>query len=132
MNIQPLNGPAPSRVPASAPPTARQSSPDSGASPADVAQAKDASNLTPAATPEAKKTPEDRAELDKAVKDISEFVKTVNNSLQFSIDDELGRTVVKVIDTGTKEVIRQIPSDEMLSIAKALGSIKGLLVQQKA
>jgi len=73
-----------------------------------------------------------RQELDKAVKAVSVFVTSVNNSLQFSVDDDSGRTVVKVIDTATKEVIKQIPSKEMLAIAKALDGIKGLLVHQKA
>ena len=73
-----------------------------------------------------------RKELDKAVKAVNEFVGSVNNDLRFAVDDESGRTVVKVIDVNTKEVIKQYPSEEMLAIAKALDSIKGLLVQQKA
>ena len=55
----------------------------------------------------------------------------INNSLQFSIDDDSGRTVVKVVDRQTEEVLRQIPSEEMLDIARALGKLKGLLVEQK-
>ena len=131
MSIQPVNGQMPNRLtPATTP--SRQSPPEGAGSSTDVAQSNATSNLTQAAVQDPKKAQESRSELEKAVKDVSEFVKTANNSLQFSIDDDLGVTVVKVIDTGTKEVIRQIPSEEMLSIAKALGSIKGLLVQQKA
>ena len=74
----------------------------------------------------------DRKELDKAVKDVNDFVGTVNTDLRFSVDDDSGRTVVKVIDVSTKEVIKQYPSEEMLAIAKALDSIKGLLIHQKA
>lgn len=73
-----------------------------------------------------------RKELDKAVEAVNEFVGAVNTDLRFAVDDESGRTVVKVIDVNTKEVIKQYPSEEMLAIAKALDSIKGLLVQQKA
>ena len=73
-----------------------------------------------------------RKALDKAVDAVNEFVGSVNNDLRFSVDDETGRTVVKVIDVNTQEVIKQYPSEEMLAIAKALDSIKGLLVQQKA
>ena len=40
--------------------------------------------------------------------------------------------MVKIIDSATKEVIRQVPSQEMLAIAKALDSIKGLFVKQSA
>lgn len=70
--------------------------------------------------------------LDSAVKATNEFISRVNNSLQFSIDDETGTSIIKVVDKNTKEVIRQIPSEEMLAIAKALDTIKGLLVHQKA
>lgn len=73
-----------------------------------------------------------RSDLDKAVKAVNDFVGAVNNSLNFSVDDSTGKTIVKVIDSSTKEVIKQFPSEEMLSIAKALDGIKGLLVQQKA
>lgn len=73
-----------------------------------------------------------REELDKAVQAVTDFVNSVNSSLQFSVDDDTGKFVVKVIDKDTKEVIKQFPSEEMLAIAKALDDIKGLLVHQKA
>lgn len=73
-----------------------------------------------------------RQALDEAVKAVNNFVNSINNSLEFSIDDATGKTVVKVIDIETKEVIKQFPSEEVLAIAKALDGIKGLLVQQKA
>jgi flagellar protein FlaG len=124
MNIQPVTTTAPSRVTTETPPT-RQSTPESTSATASAA-------LTQTAAPSTKDVQPSKPELEKAVKEVSDFVKSVNNSLQFSVDDDSGRTVVKVIDSGTKELIRQIPSEEMLTIAKALGSIKGLLVQQKA
>lgn len=71
-------------------------------------------------------------QLAEAVKATNDFVNSVNNSLTFSVDKESGKTIVKVIDKSTKEVIRQIPSEEMLAIAQALDKIKGLLVHQKA
>jgi len=40
--------------------------------------------------------------------------------------------VVKVVDLETKEVIRQIPSPEVLEIAKAVDQLQGLLIRQKA
>lgn len=67
-----------------------------------------------------------------AVQSMNDFVGTINNSLKFSVDDETGKTIVKVMDIETKEVIKQIPSEEMIAIAKAVDQLKGLLVQQKA
>lgn len=78
------------------------------------------------------KTEVSRKELEDAVKATNEFVNPINNSITFSLDDDTGVTVVKVIDVATKEVIRQFPSEEMLSISKAIDKVKGLLVQQKA
>lgn len=77
-------------------------------------------------------TPPLDEELNAVVKEVNDFIKPLNNSLQFSIDKETGTTVVKVIDTETQEMIKQIPSEEMLALAKALDQLKGLLVKQQA
>jgi len=50
----------------------------------------------------------------------------------FPFDDDTGRTVVKVVDASTDEVIRQIPSEEVLAIAKALDKLQGVLIKQEA
>jgi flagellar protein FlaG len=67
-----------------------------------------------------------------ATKRLQAFVSEVRSDIQFSVDDQSGETVVKVIDRGTKEVIRQIPSEEALEIAKALDRLQGILVKQQA
>lgn len=64
------------------------------------------------------------------------------NSLQFSVDEDTKRTVVKVVDLNTKEVVRQFPSKEALAIAAALdqqqssgagsGASPGFLIDQTA
>lgn len=71
-------------------------------------------------------------ELKEVVKAVNDFVKPFNDALSFSIDTETGTTVVKVIDKETDEVIKQIPSEEMLALTKALDQLRGLLVKQKA
>ncbi len=48
------------------------------------------------------------------------------------MDDSTGKTVIKVVDSSTNELIRQIPSEEMLEIARALDRLQGLLIRQKA
>lgn len=73
-----------------------------------------------------------KQQLEEAVKAVNDFLKPLNNSLQFNVDDDTGKTIVKVIDSSTKEVIKQFPSEEMLAIAKAIDKMKGLLIQQKA
>ena len=70
--------------------------------------------------------------LQTSTKKVQEFVNSVVSDIEFSIDEDSGQTVVKVIDRGTKEVIRQIPSEEMLELAKALDKLQGLLLRQEA
>lgn len=71
-------------------------------------------------------------DLQSAVAAANEFVKPINSAVEFSLDKESGNMIVKVFDSSTKEVIRQIPSEEMVAIAKALDQIQGLLIKQKA
>lgn len=67
-----------------------------------------------------------------AVESVKEYVKPFNGSLEFSVLEDTHQVIVKVVDNATKEVIRQIPSEEMVAIARALNSLKGLFVKQQA
>lgn len=70
-------------------------------------------------------------ELQKALEEVAKAVAPMAQSLQFSLDKDSGKTVVKVMDTDTNEVIRQIPSEEVLAISKAVDKLKGLLIKQE-
>lgn len=76
--------------------------------------------------------PPNQQQLQEAVERIRQVVAPAAQNLQFSIDKELGRTIVRVMDTSTNEVIRQIPSEEMVAISKALDKLQGLFVTQQA
>ena len=65
-----------------------------------------------------KSSPEFTAEVALATQDISAYIQTVNRSLQISVEQDLGTTVITVIDKATEEVVRQIPSEEILSLAR--------------
>lgn len=67
-----------------------------------------------------------------AVVHINKIVQTLSSDLKFTVDEETGIPVVKVMDTKTQDVIRQIPSEEILSIAQALDRLQGLIIHQKA
>jgi len=68
--------------------------------------------------------------LDDAVSKLNASVHA--QSLEFSIDEDSKRTIVKVIDSETKEVVRQLPTKEALEIAKSLDKAFGLLIRQQA
>ncbi len=66
---------------------------------------------------------ESRQQLAKAaevVVQLSEQVQSVNRQLEFRIDAESGRTLIKVTDRETGEIIREIPSEEMVELGNRL------------
>lgn len=74
----------------------------------------------------------DREELRNSVDALNNLIKLQQTSLQFSIDDESGTVIVKVTDKETEEVIKQIPSEDAMALAKALDKLKGILLHQEA
>jgi flagellar protein FlaG len=70
--------------------------------------------------------------LESAISQISDFVQNFQRDLQFSIDKESNRMVVKVVDSETQEVIRQIPSEETLRIVEHLDSPESLILNEQA
>ena len=73
-----------------------------------------------------------RQELESAVEAVKDFIQPKASNLAFEIDDDSGRTVIRITEASSGELIRQIPSEELLDIAKALDRLQGLLVKQKA
>jgi len=61
-----------------------------------------------------------RDELNDAVSQLNDFVQNVQRDLQFEVDNEMGQTIVKVVDQSTQEVIRQIPDEVAMRLAEKL------------
>lgn len=55
-----------------------------------------------------------------AVDQLNASIQTLNRNLEFSIDKNSGNVLVKVVDSQTNEVIRQIPSEQALEMAQSL------------
>jgi flagellar protein FlaG len=94
-------------------------------------QAKVQANAQANSAPQVSSTPSS-AQLQEAMHKLQRAIEPVANDLSFSVDEQSGKTVVRVIDSVTKELIRQIPADEVLAMARALDQQAGLLVQTKA
>jgi flagellar protein FlaG len=77
-------------------------------------------------------SPEHKQEITTAVKDINQFFQAAQRTLDFSLDDASGRMVMQIRDTTTNEVIRQIPSEDALLLAKKLDGLTGLLFKAQA
>ncbi|WP_336366993.1 flagellar protein FlaG [Marinobacter sp. C2H3] len=123
MNDVNLNSPDLRLVKSAAPAKALSSSP-AQASPVASAQVGGANVVSPRPVSEAQKletqAEDQRKQLDQAVSQLNDFVQNVQRDLQFEVDNELGQTVVKVVDQQTQEVIRQIPDEVALRLAKKL------------
>lgn len=68
----------------------------------------------------------------KAVSDINKAIQNFSQGLQFSVDKDTQRVVVKIVDQQTNQVIKQIPTEEALEISKSLSKLQGLLVKHEA
>ncbi len=70
----------------------------------------------------------DAAEISQAVTQINKIIQNVQRDLSFSMDEDSGRFVIRVFDSGSGELIRQIPSDEVLAIVTHIRDIQEDLV----
>ena len=59
-----------------------------------------------------------------AISDVESFLKVQNRDLAFSIDEDTARSVVTVIDGQSGDVIRQIPSEEVLALAERIQELQ--------
>ena len=53
-----------------------------------------------------------------AAKQIDSYLRSVGREVEFRVDDDTGMTVVTVRETATGDVIRQIPNEEVLQLAR--------------
>jgi flagellar protein FlaG len=71
-------------------------------------------------------------ELDEKVAQLNDHMQNLHRNLQFKVDEDSGETVVKVIDSETDEIVRQIPSQEVLDARHAIDKVKGILLEERA
>ncbi|MFT6898253.1 MAG: flagellar protein FlaG [Paraglaciecola sp.] len=77
--------------------------------------------------------------VDEALIQINDFVQSKNRQLNFSVDEDSGRQIIKVTDGASGDVIRQIPTEEVLKLSTRIqelqsdvGSAVGLFFDNKA
>lgn len=77
--------------------------------------------------------PVNEQQLREVVEQLNDHVQAINRDLHFSVDDDSGKTIIKVTNSETEELIRQIPSEEVLRISRNLAEqfddATGLLFQ---
>jgi len=65
-----------------------------------------------------------QSDIRETVQELNITPQLVSRNLEFRVDNESGKTVITVRDTETQEVIRQIPSEQLLEIS---GRLKQLM-----
>lgn len=71
----------------------------------------------------------------KAVVEGNSLLQVVNRNLQFTVDETTKELVVKVVDSESGELVRQIPSEEMLAFLQRMQELEGqqgLMIQDRA
>jgi flagellar protein FlaG len=101
-NAQPPRAPAPAEAPL---PTGRQAS---AAPPVEVPK------------------------MESVTRQIDSFLRSINRSLQFRVDEATGRMVVSLYDAETGEVIRQLPGEDALRIAQRIQESLGAMLDEQA
>ncbi len=121
---RPLEAYATHATPKAAPPAGGRKEVEPAAAAAREAGARDALPLEPVA---------DREALIDAVSTLQDYVQNIQRDLEFTVDEELGRVIIRVYDSETKEIIRQIPAEEMLKLARQMAQVdEGLLLNTRA
>ena len=67
-------------------------------------------------------------QLEKVAQQLQDFMGEMNRSLEFLVDKDSGRDVIKVLDKGTGELVKQYPSEEVLTLISKLSDVTGNLI----
>jgi flagellar protein FlaG len=68
--------------------------------------------------------------VEEAVASLNAFVQLMDRNVSFEIDTDSGRDVISVFEKETKELIRQIPSEETLELLKRMDTMVGVLFSE--
>tara|TARA_B100000809_G_scaffold110439_1_gene109006 strand:- start:3170 stop:3571 length:402 start_codon:yes stop_codon:yes gene_type:complete len=70
-------------------------------------------------------------QLEQVAQQLQDFVGEMNRGLEFSVDKDSGRDVIKVIDKASGDLVKQYPSEEVLSLVSKLSDMIGSFVDAK-
>ena len=72
-----------------------------------------------------------KEDLETVAADLSDFMKSLNTDIEFSIHEKSGRMMVKVVDTKTHDVLKEFPPEELLDTIGAIRDYVGALLDKK-
>jgi flagellar protein FlaG len=106
--------------------------------PIETAQATDANAVSKVASVPLPKTnvressQEVRDAAETAMRDIQHFISSQARSVRISKDETSGHMIVQLVDPDTGEVIRTLPSEELLRLARSFEMLGNKMVHQVA
>jgi flagellar protein FlaG len=80
---------------------------------------------------EVDKAPLTPQQLEKVAQQLQDFVGEMNRGLVFSVDKDSGRDVIKVIDKDSGDLVKQYPSEEVLTLVAKLSDMVGGFIDAK-
>jgi flagellar protein FlaG len=90
----------------------------------------------PAPAPAPRQTPAAPAveipKIESVTRQIDSYLRSINKSLQFRVDEATGQMVVSICDAETGEVIRQVPGEEALRLAQRIENQLSTMLDEKA
>lgn len=70
-------------------------------------------------------------QLEEVAQQLQDFVGDINRGLEFSVDKDSGRDVIKVIDKDSGDLVKQYPSEEVLTLVAKLSDMVGGFIDAK-
>ena len=70
-------------------------------------------------------------ELEKSIEKANQFLLGLNIQFDFKIHEGTGRTVVRLVDKQTEEVVKEIPPEKMLDVIAGIWDMAGIVIDRK-
>lgn len=70
-------------------------------------------------------------ELEKSIEKANEFLLGLNTQFDFKVHEGTGRTIVRLIDIETEEVVKEIPPEKMLDVIAGIWDMAGIILDLK-
>ena len=70
------------------------------------------------------------ARIKEAIEVLNETLATKDRSIRFQLDETIDRAIITVVDKKTGDIVRQLPSEEMLRVAHNIENLKGILIKE--
>lgn len=81
--------------------------------------------------PKEEVSPLSAADVTETIDEMNNILQSMNRNLSFTVDEQLGQSVIVVKDSESDEVIRQIPSEELVVLRKKMDDVVGILFDTK-